>query len=67
MNVRKVKGRMTEMGISGEMLAKEMNINPSTFYRKMKKEGETFTIGEIRAMKQILEFNDQQAAEILLA
>ena len=54
MNVRKVKGRMTEMGISGEMLAKEMNINPSTFYRKMKKEGETFTIGEIRAMKQIL-------------
>ena len=67
MNTNKLKGRMTEMQISAVDLAQQMNISPSTLYRKMKKDGDTFNLGELMAMKKILKMDDKTAVEILLA
>ena len=67
MNTNKVKGRMVELQITGRDLAKEMNIDQSTFYRKMKDNGESFTLGEITTIKRVLKLDDKTAVDILLA
>jgi hypothetical protein len=67
MDTNKVKGRMTEMQISGKELAKELNMDPSTFYRKMQKNGENFTLGEIMGIKRVLKMDDRTALDFLLA
>lgn len=67
MNTCKVKGRMTEMQITGKYLADQMGINLSTFYRKMKNNGENFTLGEILVFKRVLRMDRETALDFLLS
>lgn len=47
-------------------LAKLIGIDRSTMYKKLN-EGEKFTIGEVRKMKDALEMSNEEATEIFLA
>lgn len=66
MNTSKIKGRMTEMNISGREIASQMNIDPSTFYRKMQNNGENFTVGELLVFKRVLNMDKETALDFLL-
>lgn len=66
MKVQEVKGRMVAKGIEAEKLAKAMKMNPSTFYRKMKNNGQDFTVGDLQVMKAMLGLTDSEAVDILI-
>jgi len=65
-NTRLLKAKMVERGISGDDLAKMIGINPSTFYRKMKTGGNSFTVAEMYAIVDALELTDDEAVLIFL-
>lgn len=66
-NVRKLKGKMVENGISGVELADSMGINESTFYRKLKSNGLAFTVAQMHEMVDKLNLTDDEAIAIFLA
>ena len=65
-NTQLLKARMVERGISAENLAKLVGMNPSTFYRKMKTGGNSFTVAEMFAIVDALELTDEDAVRIFL-
>lgn len=59
-NILKLKGKIVEAGMNISSLSKELNIDRSTFYRKLKEDGAYFSIKEINVMivKLNLSFDD---------
>lgn len=59
-NILKLKGKIVEAGLNISILSKELNIDRSTFYRKLNEDGTVFTIKEVNIMidKLNLSFND---------
>ena len=66
-NAPKLRGKIVEKGMSQEMIAKQIGIDQSTFYRKMKADGLTFSVGEMHKIVKILDLNKTEATEIFLA
>jgi hypothetical protein len=66
MKVQEVKGRMTAKGVEAEKMAQKLNMNPSTFYRKMKKGGVNFTLGDLMVFKEVLEMSNEEAIDLLI-
>ena len=67
MNTVVVKQRMKDRHITGEMMAKELGMDPSTYYRKMQKNGDDFSVMDLNVFKRMLELEGQEALDILLA
>lgn len=59
-NILKLKGKIVEAGLNISILSKELNIDRSTFYRKLSEDGTVFTIKEVNIMidKLNLSFED---------
>lgn len=56
-NAKQAKIALIQKGITSRELAKEMGISYSTLVRKMYKRPETFTMGEMAAIAEILDVN----------
>lgn len=67
MNTQEVKKRMEIMHISVEMMAKELGMNPSTYYRKMQDNGGEFSALDLMVFKRVLEMDDKTAIDFLLS
>ena len=63
MNINKLKGKITEKGLSVEKLAGLIDIDRSTLYRKLDK-GEKITIGEAKKMRDALDLTAEEATAI---
>lgn len=59
-NILKLKGKIVEAGMNVSSLSRELNIDRSTFYRKLNEDGTYFSIKEINVMiaKLNLSFDD---------
>ncbi|MDU4480237.1 helix-turn-helix domain-containing protein [Clostridium sp.] len=59
-NILKLKGKIVEAGMNISSLSRELNIDRSTFYRKLNEDGTYFSIKEINIMiaKLNLSFDD---------
>lgn len=66
-NVNKLKGRIVENGTTIEEMAKSMGVVPSTIYRKLQANGESFTIKEADEIVRFLHLNAEDATAIFLA
>lgn len=66
MNIQKVTERMENKNITVSMMSKELGIVPSTWYRKIKNDGDGFSVAEMLVIKRVCEFNDQEALDFLL-
>lgn len=66
MNVQKIKGRMTELGISGTEMARKLGIDPATYYRRMKKNGDNFMVMDLMVFKRELNLDAKEALDFLL-
>lgn len=68
MNTAKLKGKMRELNITQEELAKLIGVALSTLNRKLQddKSGDTFTIGEIIKIVEVLKLSKEEAIIIFL-
>lgn len=55
----KLKAQMTLLGVTAKDLAKELDINEATFYRKMQRDGD-FTRREINILIQVLQITNPE-------
>lgn len=62
-----LSGKIRERRMTQEEFAKEMGIDASTFYRKMKSDGLTFTVGQMHKMVDILGLSADEARKIFFA
>ena len=56
-DIQKLKGRIVEKSKNVNEVAKEIGIDKSTLYRKIKTNGSTLTIKEVTAIAECLELN----------
>lgn len=66
-NVQKLKGRITEEGLSQGNVATLIGIDRSTFYRKMKDGGKTFDIEEVNKIVEVLSLNKDETISIFFS
>ena len=66
MQVNKLKGKIVESGKTLEYVASAIGIDRSTFYRKLKAHGNTFTVEEMNKMVQEIPLTTEEAKEIFL-
>lgn len=55
----KLKAQMTLLGVTAKDLAKELDINEATFYRKLQRDGD-FTRREINILIQVLQITNPE-------
>lgn len=67
MNVTRLREKISESGLTGEEIAAAINVDPSTYYRKMNAEGENFTVSQAKKLANALRLTGAEAAEIFLA
>ena len=65
LDIKKLKGKITEKGKNIETVANEIGINPGTFYRKMNKN--SFKISEADAIISVLGLSGSEATAIFFA
>ena len=67
MNTQRVKERMEDMGITVGRMAQELGMDPSTYYRKMQKNGEEFSALDLMVFKRVLQMDEKTALDFLLS
>lgn len=63
-NVKRLKGKIVEYGISVDILAKEIGINKSTLYRKINSGGGNITVSEVKKISGVLKLSRNEIYEI---
>lgn len=66
-DVDRLRGKIAEKRITQEELAKEIGMDSSTFYRKMKADGLAFTVGQMHKIADVLNLTSEEARLIFLA
>ncbi|RKD33963.1 helix-turn-helix domain-containing protein [Lacrimispora algidixylanolytica] len=64
MNTQMLKGKIVESGITQEAVADAIGMNRCTFYRKMKRKGNTFTVEEMNKIVQVIPLSREEAVLI---
>ena len=64
MNVNELKKKIIENGMNIEMMSLAIGMNKSTFYRKMRNRGETFTVKEVNLICKRLSLSKVEAMVI---
>lgn len=66
-NMSLLRGKLAEKDISLEELAKRMNVDKSTLYRRLSREGETFTVKEANIIVSELQLTKEESIAIFFA
>ena len=64
MNVRKLKAAMVERGVNADELSDKIQMDRSTFYRRLSDDGETFTLREVESIRKALDLPYDLATSI---
>jgi len=67
MKTQDIKKRMEDMNITVGVMAQELGMDPSTYYRKMQKNGEEFSALDLMVFKRVLKMDEQTALDFLLS
>jgi transcriptional regulator with XRE-family HTH domain len=59
-----LKRKIVESGITQEAVADAIGMNRCTFYRKMKRKGNTFTVEEMNKIVQVIPLSREEAVLI---
>lgn len=63
-NVNKFKAKVVENGLNMPDVASRLKINVSTLYRKLGKNGGTFTVREVKELGNVLNLNRKELMDI---
>lgn len=64
MNVARLKQALSRQNLTVDEVATAIGIDPSTYYRKMNSEGETFTVSQAKKLASVLQLSGAEASEI---
>ena len=64
LNIQMLKGKMAESGLTQEAIADGLGMSRCTFYRKMKRKGNTFTVEEMNLIMRIIPLSKEEAVTI---
>lgn len=67
MKTAEIKRMMKEQHITGGTMSKELGMDPSTYYRKMQKNGEEFSALDLLVFKRVLKMDEKTALDFLLS
>ena len=62
--IESLKGQMKEKGVSVQEAAEAVGVDQSTFYRKLERQGENFTIIQAQRLVNFLGLSAEDACEI---
>lgn len=65
-NMAKLRGKIVERNTTQEAVADAIGVNRTTFYRKIKSDGASFTIGEVHKIVKAIGLSTEEACEIFL-
>ena len=65
-NMEKLRDKMSELKLTPEDMAREIGVDPSTFYRKIKADGINFTVGQMHKIVEVLNLSTEEAVSIFL-
>lgn len=65
-NMDMLRGKMVEKKINAEDMAQRIGVDTSTFYRKMKSDGMSFTVGQMHKIAEVLDLSHAEASAIFL-
>lgn len=63
-NIPMLRGKIAESGMKKSYLASSIGIDNSTFYRKMKSNGGTFTVEQMQKLISLLKLSKEDAYAI---
>lgn len=66
MDTERLRQKISESSMTCEEISEAIGINPSTYYRKMNAQGETFTIAQAKSLARVLRLSNVEASEIFL-
>lgn len=66
MDIQKFLQIMSDKGLTVSEMAKMLGMDDSTLYRKIKRNGETFTVGDLENIRKAFGMDARTAAELLL-
>lgn len=66
MNTKKLKAAIIEQGYSMGQFAGIIDMNRSKFYRRLSRDGDTFTIAEVLSIKDKLNLTPKDVVDIFL-
>lgn len=64
MNVQMLKGKIVEAATTQEAIADAIGVDRSTFYRKMKRKGNSFTVEEMNKIVASIPLTKEEAVSI---
>lgn len=65
-NMDILRKKMEMCQVTNDEMARQLGINPSTFYRKLKSDGTTFTVGQMHKIVEVLGLAADEASSIFL-
>ena len=65
-NINMLRGKIVERGLNVPEVAKRMGMNKATLYRRIA-DGDTFTIGEVSKITEILGLSHDELVDIFLS
>lgn len=63
-DIEALKATISDRGISIDVIAKDLEMDKSTFYRRLSKNGEEFTVREVAKLSEVLGLNAEASSEI---
>lgn len=61
-----LRGKMEKCKITNDEMAKQLGIDPSTFYQKLKADSTSFTVGQMHKIVEVLGLEPEEATAIFL-
>lgn len=63
-NIDRLKAALQDRNVTIEQASEHIGINPSTFYRKISRKGEKFTVQEVGKLAELLNMSANTMQEI---
>ncbi len=64
MNIQMLKEKIAKSGITQEAIADAIGMSRCTFYRKLKRKGNTFTVEEMNMIVKTIHLSKEEAVSI---
>ena len=65
-NIERLKSAMRSKNITVEQASEHIGVNPATFYRRISREGEKFTVSEVGKLAELLDMDSSAMQDIFL-
>lgn len=63
-NIERLKGALRARNVTVEQASDAIGINPATFYRRLNRAGEKFTVSEVGKLAKLLNMNSKTMQSI---